>query len=90
VGKPQPNSTLVKALARAWRWEKLLDDGICTGWSIWPMPDINRSYVSRMLRLALLAPDIIERILDGRPTVGLPQLLRPFPVEWEKQQRQFS
>jgi hypothetical protein len=43
-----------------------------------------------MLRLALLAPDIIERILDGRPTVGLPQLLRPFPVEWEKQQRRFS
>jgi hypothetical protein len=41
--------------------------------------------VSWILRLTLLAPDIVERILDGRPTVGLPQLLKPFPVEWEKQ-----
>ena len=41
--------------------------------------------MSWILRLTLLAPDIVERILDGRPTVGLPQLLKPFPVEWEKQ-----
>jgi hypothetical protein len=32
---------------------------------------ISRSYVSRVLRLMLLAPDILERILDGRPTAGL-------------------
>jgi hypothetical protein len=38
----------------------------------------------------LLAPDIVERILDGRPTAGLPQLLKPFPVEWEEQRRQLS
>ena len=51
---------------------------------------ISRSYVSRVLRLILLAPDIVERILDGRPTAGLPQLLKPFPVEWEKQRERFS
>ena len=46
---------------------------------------ISQSYVSRILRLTLLAPDIVERILDGRPTAGLPELMKPFPVEWEKQ-----
>jgi hypothetical protein len=42
-----------------------------------------------MLRLTLLAPEIVEGILEGRPTAGLPQLLRPFPVEWERQRERF-
>jgi hypothetical protein len=46
---------------------------------------ISRSYVCRVLRLALLASDIVERILDGQPTAGLAQFLKPFPVEWERQ-----
>jgi hypothetical protein len=46
---------------------------------------IGRSYVCRVLRLMLLAPDIVERIVDGLPTVGLPRLMQPFPVEWERQ-----
>jgi hypothetical protein len=41
------------------------------------------------LRLTLLAPDIVERILDGRPTAGLARLWEPFPAEWEKQREQF-
>jgi hypothetical protein len=57
---------------------------VSTGrWLRWLTP--NGSAVSRILRLTLLAPDIVERILDGPPTVGLPQLLKPFPVEWERQ-----
>jgi hypothetical protein len=40
-----------------------------------------------VLRLTLLAPDIVERILDGRPTAGLAQLLKPFPVDWERQRQ---
>jgi hypothetical protein len=36
-------------------------------------------------RLTLLAPDIVERVLEGRPTAGLAQFLKPFPAEWERQ-----
>ena len=48
---------------------------------------INSSYVSRLLRLTLLAPDIVEAILDGGQPDGmtLPGLTEPFPVEWEGQ-----
>jgi hypothetical protein len=88
--KPQPDGTLVKALARAWRWQKLLDDDVYTGLAeLADAERINRSYVCRVLRLTLLAPEIVERILDGRPTVGLPQLMKPFPVEWERQRERF-
>ena len=44
----------------------------------------------RVLRLTLLAPDIVERILDGRPTAGLAQFLKPFPVEWARQRERFT
>src|ERR687897_535100 len=84
--KPQPDGILVKALARAWRWHRMLDDGVYTGLAdLADAERISRSYVCRVLRLTLLAPDIVERILDGWPTAGLAQFLQPFSVEWERQ-----
>ena len=65
--KPQPDGTLVKALARAWRWQRMLDEGVYASVSdIGDAENISKSYVSRILRLALLAPDIVEAILAGR------------------------
>jgi hypothetical protein len=84
--KPQPDGTLIKALARAWGWQRMLDEGVyATVSDIAKAERINRSYVSRVLRLTLLAPDIIERIMDGRNLPGLSELLTPFPIEWEQQ-----
>ena len=69
--KPQPDGALMKALARAWRWQKLLDEDCYTGIAELAAAErISRSYVCRILRLTLLAPDIVERILDGRPTAA--------------------
>jgi hypothetical protein len=50
---------------------------------------INPSYIARVLRLTLLAPDIVEAILYGQQPAGLQldDLLTPFPVEWERQKR---
>ena len=76
----------MKALARSWRWQRMLDDGVCASVSdIAEAERINRSYVSRVLRLTLLTPDIIEWIVDGRNLPGLSELLTPFPIEWEQQ-----
>ena len=75
--RPQPDGTLAKALARAWRWQRMLDDGVYASVSeIGEAENISKSYVSRILRLALLAPDIIEAILAGPagPALMLGQL----------------
>jgi hypothetical protein len=86
TSKPQPDGALVKALARAYRWQRVLESGeYATLAELADAERISRSYVSRVLRLTLLAPEIVERILEGRPTAGLPQLLQPFPVEWKRQ-----
>ena len=88
--KPQPDGTLIKVLARACRWQRMQESGeYGTLAELADAERISRSSVSRVLRLTLLAPHIVERILDGRPTAGLPQLLKPFPVEWEVQRQQF-
>ena len=88
TSKRQPDGTLVKALARAWRWQRMLDEGAyATVSEIGDAENISKSYVSRILRLALLAPDIIEAILAGGmdQTLMLEQLERPLPASWAEQ-----
>jgi hypothetical protein len=88
TSKPQPDDTLLKALARAWRWQRMLDEGVYTSVSeIGDAENISKSYVSRILRLALLAPDIVEPILEGRANQSpiLERLERPLPASWEEQ-----
>ena len=80
--------TLIKAVARAFRWRRMLEAGrFATVNELAAAEKINSSYVSRVLRLTLLAPDIVEAILDGRQPEGmaLPGLMNPFPLEWERQ-----
>ena len=88
AAKPQPDGTLVKALARAWRWQRMLDVGIYTSVSeIGEAEGISKSYISRVLRLALLAPDVVEAVLGGRagdPFI-LENLERALPASWEAQ-----
>lgn len=82
------DNAMVKALARAFRWRNMLERGqYATIREIATAENINESYVSRVLRLTLLAPAIVEAILDGRqgPEMTLAALMKPFPVEWEKQ-----
>jgi hypothetical protein len=86
--KPRIDSTLVKALARAFRWRRLLDDGVyATIEELAAAEKINVSYVSRVLRLTLLSPALVAAILDGRqpPELTLARLFRPLPVEWGEQ-----
>jgi hypothetical protein len=85
--RPQPDGTLVKALARAWRWQRMLDNGVyATVSEIGDAENISKSYVSRILRLALLAPDIIEAILAGKTDQALMlERLERLPASWEGQ-----
>ncbi|MFN3145446.1 MAG: hypothetical protein ACE368_09365 [Paracoccaceae bacterium] len=90
-GAAQPRSAdnrLVKALARAFRWKRMLESGeFATIAELAEREGIAPSYMTRVLRLTLLAPDIVEGILDGTqgPEVTLARALEPFPVEWADQ-----
>ena len=78
--------------ARAWRWQRMLDEVVYASVSeIGDTENISKSYVSRILRLALLAPDIIEAILAGSAdqALMLEQLERPLPTSWEEQRQRF-
>ena len=83
---------MVKAVARAFRWREMLETGeYPTIREIANAEKINETYVGRVLRLTLLAPDIVEAILNGRQPAGLQLdgLQRRFPVEWRDQQAVF-
>ena len=90
-GATQPrrtDSTLVKALGRAFRWKRMLESGeFVTIAELAESEAITPSYLTRVMRLTLLAPDIVEAILDGRqsPEVTLARVLGRFPIEWDTQ-----
>lgn len=82
------DSALLKALARGFRWRKLLETGhFATIEEIAEAENINPSYVSRVLRMTLLAPEIVEGILAGRQPPGLTmaKAMQPFSSEWRRQ-----
>lgn len=93
TSKPYKDDTLLKALARAQKWRRWLESGKVRNIDqIASDNDINPSYVSRIIRLTLLAPDIKEMILDGTQpkTLKLTEMLKPFPEEWAAQRRFFN
>jgi hypothetical protein len=86
--KARPDETLTRALARAHRWNRMLEAGKCRSITeIAEAEKVDRSFVSRLLDLTLLAPDIQEAILEGRQAKGiqLEELTRAMSAEWREQ-----
>jgi hypothetical protein len=82
------DSTLVKAIVRAHRWRDMLESGeYATVRDLAKAEAINESYLGRVLRLTLLAPTVLEAILEGRQpaTLALDNLMWQFPIEWDRQ-----
>jgi 1-acyl-sn-glycerol-3-phosphate acyltransferase len=87
------DSAMVKAIARAFRWREMLESGEYSSIrEIAQAEKINESYVGRVLRLTLLAPDIVEAVLNGRQAAGLQLdgLMKRFSVEWNDQRDGFG
>jgi len=95
-GAVQPrrtDNTLVKALARAFRWKRMLESEEFSSISeLAEKEGIAPSYMTRVLRLTLLAPDIVEAILDAKqgPEVTLSRVLESFPIDWRQQREHFA
>jgi hypothetical protein len=86
------DNAVVKALARAHRWKRMLESGqFASVAELAAAEKTNESYVCRILRLTLLAPQIVERVLNGaRDAPLLAQISRPFPVRWGEQLQQIG
>ena len=85
--------TLVKALARAFRYQRMLDKGRYASISEMAKAErIERGYLGSLLRLTLLAPSIVKEILDARASDGaaLQTYLEPIPEGWEQQRHHLA
>lgn len=85
------DSTLIEGMARAFHWQRLLDSGAMpTGSAIARAEGLHHSVVNELLRLTLLAPDIVEMLLAGRQPRRMSLIWfqrHPLPVDWEAQRQ---
>jgi hypothetical protein len=91
--RARADSAKVKAIARAYRWRGMLEQGAHASITeLAAAEKINHSYLCRVLRLTLLAPALVEAILDGRhpSRLQLRTLLNPFPSDWTTQAHHFA
>lgn len=91
--KPRRDETLIRALARAHRWKRMLEDGSYASIvELAQAEKINRAYVCRLLNLTMLAPEIVEAVLDGKQPKGmmLEGMVRVLPTDWIKQRQAFG
>ena len=94
-GAPQarkPDNTLLKALARAFRWKGMLESGECASISeLAEKEGIAFTYMARLIRLSLLSPEIVDSIMTGShpPCITLANLMEPFPLCWKEQHKRW-
>jgi hypothetical protein len=82
------DTALLKAVVRAHRWRGMLESGeYSSAAELAKAERVNDSYLSRVLRITLLAPEIIEAIVDGQqpPTLQVDELMKPLPAQWQRQ-----
>lgn len=91
--KPRHDLPLLKALGKAFHWQKLIDQGaVEDAAAIARQERLDRTWVNETLRLTLLAPEIVVAILDGRQprTLSLQTVRRGVPVDWAEQRTQYD
>jgi len=90
--QPRTNASLALTIARAHRWRELLEQGRYGSVRKLALAlGVDNSYVARLLRLSLLAPDLVEGILEGTEPSGLSlQKLFRAPMEWERQRQKLA
>jgi hypothetical protein len=90
---PKQHEPLVKALLKAFHWKELLDTGAFDNLAeIARKEKLNKSYMLRVFKLTLLAPDIVAAILDGKQPKCLTAMdfLKSIPADWREQRQRFG
>ena len=88
----KPDKTLVKALARTFRWKRMLEsDEFSSISELAEKEGIAFTYMARLMRLSLLSPKIVDSIMTGShpPCITLANLMEPFPLCWKEQHKRW-
>lgn len=91
--EPKERSSLVNGVLRAYKWLDLLESGqVKTAKEIAKKEKLYHTYISTLLKVTILAPDIIEAILNGTqpPHLTLDDCTKPMPRDWASQRRQLG
>lgn len=85
--KTQHDEQLVQTLVKAYRWNRMLENGEATVTQLAEEMRVGRTYISRTVNILLLAPDIISAILNGKqpPTLRVKDLMQNLPHNWQEQ-----
>ena len=84
------DDTLVRTVVKAHRWRRRIESGKARSITdLAEQEQVTIAYVTRLLPLTCLAPDIVAAILDGRQPRGLSvnRMLQNVPESWEEQRR---
>ncbi len=84
----KPDQSFVSALVKAFQWQDLVDQGVyASPKELAEKENIEVTHVYRLIRLTMLAPDIIEAVLDGTQprTLTMQNIVRGFPISWKEQ-----
>ncbi|MBX9726354.1 MAG: hypothetical protein K2X09_03730 [Rickettsiales bacterium] len=90
---PKESSSILKAIAQAFYWREMIESGeVISVTDLARKIDMNESYLARVLRLSLLAPDIIRALVEGRQprTLTLLELFKPIPLDWNEQRERYG
>ena len=90
---PKESSSILKAIAQAFYWREMIESGeVISVTDLARKIDMNESYIARVLRLSLLAPDIIRALVEGRQprTLTLLELFKPIPLDWNEQRERYG
>ncbi len=86
--RARPVLSLVRAVARAHDWiDRILSGEVPNQRALAIQTGFDKRYISRIIPLAFLAPDITEAILDGKqhPNLSLEKCVNEIPFEWSQQ-----
>ena len=87
------DNTLVKAMARAFRWKRMLESGEFASISeLAEKEGIAFTYMARLMRLSLLSPELVDAVIDGHQpaNITLANLMDSFPADWKEQRALWS
>jgi len=90
---PVEKDSILKAIGQAFTWKSMIEEGkVASVTELAKKLKVNESYAGRIVRLTLLAPDILESLLNGRQPkyLTLRDLSKPFPLDWNEQREQLG